>query len=104
MDIVCASPIAPNMVPSKALEDRSRAAPGGIRLLRGEIAGFRVLDSGRIPVSWGGFLFLAYLFLSAAFPLWQTKKVRYSVTKRQYIALFLLLLPSEEYLQEKTRN
>ena len=58
-----------NMVPSKALEDRSRAVPGGIRLLRGEIAGFRVLDSGRIPVSWGGgFLSLAYLFLSAAFP------------------------------------
>ena len=39
-----------NIAPSKALEDRSRAADGVIRLLRREIASIRFLDGREIPL------------------------------------------------------
>ena len=41
--------VRPNMVLSVPYVDRSRAADGVIRLLRGAIAGYSFLCSGRIP-------------------------------------------------------
>ena len=62
-----------NLVPSKSAGDRSGAAPefglpnSVIRRLFGEIAGYSLLCSGRIPVSWGGLVliprFLQMVFL-----------------------------------------
>ena len=50
-----------NMVPSLALGDRSRAAPDGIRLLRGEIAGYSFWGRWLFALFWG--IFFAFAFI-----------------------------------------
>ena len=72
--------------PKETVRERLRS----IRLLRGEIAGFRVLSSGRIPLL-GWFGFVPSFFSIRFHKVMKAEKVRYNVVLRHGIALSLLI-------------